>query len=312
MTSSISKILKLNPKDTMHILLGNTGRGGEQCIFSAFVKAYHDAYPDALIQVAICPEFLPLWINSKLIDSYITLDHSDPKARFYNDPIGRWHGYAESSDADLILFPCEYGLDEIHKNAPRPVVVNIYERLAVKPCPLEKIGRRVCFTPTDDEEWAAEDIFRRYGNDLLVMSTISNSAAPVMSQDEYALMAEALMKHVPVACTGRLAKPGPGGATTDPLVPGTIDLRGISFLTLYALSRKLKYWVGPDTGSSWMVANMPGRMVIVRGDQRFPVQNTGFVVNGFRDAANTLELEVGGLKTNEIIACCGDFLLPAG
>ncbi len=291
----------------MRILLGNTGRGGEQCIFSAFVNAYRKTYPKALIEVAICPEFLPLWENSSLINSVHLLEHHDKDGKFYMDPVGCWYDYATSYKADITLFPCEYGV-----NCPRPVVFNIYERLGVKPCPMADIERRVCFTPTEEEERIAEDIFKQHGENLLVMSNISNSAAPVMSQDEYGRLAVALGKRVPVACTGRKAKPGPGGPETDPLIPGTIDLRGISFLTLHALGRKLKYWVGPDTGSSWMVANMPGRMVIVRGDNQYPVENTGFVQNGFRSADKTLELDVVGMKTNEITAYCGDFLLSAG
>ena len=41
----------------MRILLGNTGRGGEQCIFTSIVHAYRKAIPDAFIRVASCPQY---------------------------------------------------------------------------------------------------------------------------------------------------------------------------------------------------------------------------------------------------------------
>lgn len=290
----------------MKMLLCNTGRGGEQCIFSSIVHAYRVAHKAATIHVAICPEFAPLWDKHCDVDGMYLLHHEDKSQPYYMDPIGHWASYSQANadNYDIIEFACEYGLDEKYLHSPRPAIVNIYERLSNKPCALVDVERTVVFYPSNDDLRAADNIIKQYGKDLVLISHVSNTAAPVLSIDGYTALAAELRKTNPVACTGRLNKRGPNKIRTDCYIPGTIDLRGIPLLTLYALASNLKFFVGPDTATPWLVSGMPGRMFVLRGDRRFPLANTGLVVNGFRSVTDTAEVDVVGMSVDRVIDKC--------
>jgi len=294
------------------ILLGNTGRGGEQAVFSAVVQAYLDYSPNPEVTVAVCPEFFQLW-NTNIRVRLLGLDHEDPNGDFYLDPVGRWFSLSQSmrDQFDIIEFACEFGLDVPSGRAANPMFENIWSTINDPPCGMDRVKRRPSFQPSDEEWVQAEKILNTYGEDLVVISPVSTTVAPVLTQDQFKVIADRLGRNRPVASTGRLnlkSRSNPKAPiATDPLIPGTIDLRGISFLTLYGVSQRLGAFIGPDTATSWIVSGMPGKLMTVRGDAQFPIENTGLVRNGFREPSTTLELDVVGRPFEEILDACAKF-----
>ena len=289
----------------MKILLGNTGRGGEQCVFSAFVQAYKDHFPSAHITVAVCPEFVRFWHSDNSI-SIIPLEHESPDKPYYMDPYGKWVDVASTPGYDIVEFVCEYGLNPAAtQNESKPVTANIWNRLRTKPCQLDDLIKKVSLVPSDEELRIAEDIRSQYGDDLLVISPKSNSACPVIPLEWYSEIARQLGKYCPIATTGRTW----GMPVPDPLLTDTIDLRGKSLLSLYAMSSWLRRFIGPDTATCWIVSKMPGELMVLRGDEAYPITNTGLINNDFRHSYNTIEYNVNTLTLDTIIETCTTFFI---
>jgi len=289
----------------MKMLLGCTGRGGEQCIFSAIVAAYKKGHPDYRTYIAVPPEFAQYWHHDKRV-TLVLLEHEDPNAPYFKDPIGKWHRIASGFEYSFSEFIAEYG----NWKPENPAIENIWEKLRHRPCTLEQLERKVCLTPGEDDLKVAEEIRMKYGEDLVVISPKSNSACEVIPPAWYKELAHQIGKHYPVATTGR----GPGSycgqpTLADEAIPGTIDLVGRSILSLYAMSSWLKRFVGPDTATPWVVANMPGKLLVIRGDDTFPISNTGLVVNGFRSPTNTMEYHAVGKTLTEVIDTCLAWIL---
>lgn len=276
----------------MKILLGNTGRGGELAIFTAFINAYERTYPEAHIEVMTADNGIygPIFKNNPRV-KWIPLDFRDKSKPYYMNPVGCWSYWAKEKrkEFDIIEFACEHGANHAD------VVSNIYNRLKHKVFTIDDIIRKPFIYPTDEEFAKAKEIIREYP-ELVLVSPKSRSATVVFDIDDYQMLADQLLKKYPVAVTGGITKD-----VTDPGLKGCIDLRGQSFSELYALSLSLKRFVGPDTATSWIVTRMPGKLICLRGCKLYTEENTGLIINKFRTPENTLEMDVLNRNKNGVI-----------
>lgn len=278
----------------MKILLGNTGRGGEQCVFSAIVEAYKQYYPNAKISIAICPEFIKFWKNDKNI-SIIPIEHENPNKPYYLDPIGKWHNIIQNNKYDIIRFACEY---ETPKSDT--ILNNIIQKIDKIP-----ITPKVYLTPSESDIELSESIKKEYGDDIIILSHISNSAYNAIPFEWYSTIAHELNRYYPVAITGRGYSEYCGKQIPpDKMIDGMINLIGQPILSLYAMSSWLKRFIGPDTATSWIVTNMPGKLMTLRFDEHYPLANTGLVNNGFRSQINTLEYNATNKSLDSILNAC--------
>lgn len=287
----------------MKILLGNTGRGGELAIFTAIVKAYRLAIPDAHITVTTCDNNLygPIFRNSPDHDGWVPLQFRDKNAPHYLDPVGALMAYfkASKNEYDIQEFACEYDFSpDRNRGNNGTILSNCYKRIGKKLFSFNEIPRKIFIYPTDEDIKFADDCFSKYGNDLVLVSYITRSASPIMNLRGYQDLCDKIVKHRPVAFTAAMDR--------DPALRGHIDLRGITFSALYALSEKLQRFVGPDTATTWICSNMPGRLISIRGDKAYPISNTGIVANGFRVGQETYEIDFHGQRPVAII----DKILP--
>ncbi len=282
----------------MRILLGNTGRGGELAAFTSVIKAYSIACPDAHIKVVTCHNtvYPDLFKNSPDIDEwdYLRYRKYGSAGKVVRSPVAAWLEYRKQhKHYDRVEYCCEGDLSPAFNNNPvKTVIENLYQRLKHKPFQLSDIPRKVFIYPSDEAKEHAERIHQKYGDSLVLVSHKANSANPMMGFDGFQHLCDILAKNHPVAYTGN---------RMDPKLEGHIDLRGVPFSTIYALSEKLNYYVGPDTATTWIVSGMPGTLVSLRGDKVYPVKNTGLCANGYRKPDNTHEINVAKMGPPAII-----------
>lgn len=273
----------------LRILISNTGRGGELAILTSIIHAYRQKLPNAYIRVVTCHNgiYHKFWENSEDIDEWIPLEFRNPMptGKVIKDPIKAEAEYLATTknEFDYQEKTAEYDLSPgVNSSMPvRPIIDNIYRRLKYKPFGLADIDRRVFLWPSDEENETANGIFEKYGTELVLISHIANSASPMLNHDSYQQLADELSKDRPVAFTG---------ASRHKPLKGHIDLRGTTFSFLYALSLRLKYYIGPDTATSWIMTRMPGKMISLRGDTLYPIGNSGLKENGFRKQSNTVDV----------------------
>lgn len=278
------------------ILLGNTGRGGELAIFTSIIKAYRNRFPDAYIRVTTCDNgiYSSIFKNSPDLNDWVPLQFRNPSRPHYMKPVKALEAYFKHTkrDFDLQEFACEWDFSPAAGRKAAPALHNCYKRIRRKAFELSDIPRKVFIYPTDDELKYADDLFEKHGNDLILVSHVANSASRMMNLKHYTDLCNELAKAHPVAYTGH---------KLHQKIPGHIDLRGIPFSTVFAIASKLKYFVGPDTAITWIVSNMPGRLVCIRGTPTYPLKNTGLQANGYRKDLDTIELDVFRLKGPQII-----------
>jgi len=275
----------------MKIFLANTGRGGEQCCFTAIVHAYRETFPEAEICVATCPQYENLWALNRDHNAWTPIRY-EKYDKFPGDPVGACHDLMREMMGrfDIIEFPseCNAGggkalttLDKCYSCIKNPVFA------------IEAIERRTFIIPTEADKKAASAI----DVDFLI-SHGANSAKPIMSAEGYRKLAEILRPIGEVAYTGSLGKPH---MRADYQIPGALDLRGLSLGALHELCKSIRFFIGLDTMTGFLCSHMNGRMIILRGDPVFPLSNTGLVNMGFRQPHNTNELEVFGQSDDTII-----------
>lgn len=286
----------------MKILLGNTGRGGELAIFTSIIKAYRECLPNATIHLLTCDNgiYEPLFRNSPDHDGWTALQFRDKQRPHYMNPVGAMFAYFAKTkqEYDHQEYACEYNLSPASSPTGGGTIIgNCYKRIKHKYFRLNKVRREIFIYPIDKELKFAERTFEKYGKDLVVVSYNARSASPIMNPHGYQELCNQIAKHRPVAFT---AKVGDAGLNKH------IDLRGITFSALFALSGKLQYFVGPDTATTWIVSNMPGKLVSIRGDKAYPISNTGLVSNGYRAGKETFEIDFHHKKPSQII----DRVLP--
>ena len=84
----------------MRILLGNTGRGGEQCIFSSIVHAYRQKLPNAYIEVITPPQYWSFWKNNQDIQEWTDIKY-EPGDRYAGDPVAALKDYFDTHAHEL-------------------------------------------------------------------------------------------------------------------------------------------------------------------------------------------------------------------
>lgn len=286
----------------MKILLANTGRGGELAVFTSIVKAYREHAPNAHITLLTCDNgiYSPLFRNSPDHDGWVALQFRDKNAPHYKNPIGAMNAYfaKTKNDFDIQEFACEYDFSPgFKKTNTGTILSNCYKRIKKKLFKLSDVKREIFIYPTDEELKFAEDTFAKYGKDLVMISYCARSASAIMNHNGYQNLCDQIGKHRPVAFTAN---------TKWPSLKGHIDLRGITFSALFAITLKLERFVGPDTATTWIAANMPGTLISIRGDKVYPINNTGLVAGGYREKGNTHEIDFYGHNSTAII----DRILP--
>lgn len=274
----------------MKLLIGNTGRGGELAILTAFVEAYKKAVPNIEIEVLTSDNgqiYKPIFDNNPQV-RWSGLDFKVESRPYFMQPVACWkhHAKKRAGEFDRVEFICEYGRP---KN--RLSIVNIYDSIKQKEFRFKDIVRRVMIYPGRQEEDFAEEIIKKHP-DLVMISYVSKSATVVFNRENYQILADRLSKNRPVAFTGSLR---------DEPLDKHIDLRGISFAGLYAIAKRLRYFIGPDTATTWISTIMPGKLVILRGCRLYTPANTGFLASGFRNNSNTLEYDVLKKPVQEVI-----------
>lgn len=278
----------------MKILLGNTGRGGELCLFTSIIKAYRNACPDAIIDIATGPHYEDLFANNTDINTWHKIPFKDPSRKdLYNNPVVAWKWLANESDADTIEYACEYDFSPCIKNSPaarNSSLYNCYLRITDKRFEFDDIPREVFIYPTQNEKHLADQIADKH-HEIILISHVAKSADPVFSYAQFARLGQALSNFGTVCYTG---------SENDPELPGLIDLRGISYGTLYALSKHIKAFISPDTATPFIVSGMPGKLITLRRDKKFPLSNTGIVLMGYRSVDNTWEMDCSNLSENRI------------
>jgi ADP-heptose:LPS heptosyltransferase len=287
----------------MKILLGNTGRGGELAVFTALIKAYRQKLPDATIHVTTCDNgvYGPLFQNSPDHNGWIPLQFRDKDQPNYLNPVGALQAYFRKTqqDYDHQEWACEFDFSPDRKKSNTGTILsNCYRRIKKKFFKLGEVPRHVYIYPTDEELKFAEAVFKKHGDDLVLVSHAARSASPIMNLNGYQQLCDKIARYHPVAFTGAMGR--------DPVLKGHIDLRGITFPALFAVSQKLGCFIGPDTATTWICAEMPGRLISIRGDRAYPLNNTGLVANGFRKGKDTRELDFHGRRPHQII----DQILP--
>lgn len=281
----------------MKILLANTGRGGELAVFTSLVKAYREHVPNAHITLLTCDNgiYSPLFRNSPDHDGWVALQFRDENAPNYKNPIGAMNAYfvKTKKDFDIQEFACEFDFSPGFKRTNTGTILsNCYKRIKKKFFKLSEVRREIFIYPTDEELRFAEDTFTKYGNDLVMVSYCARSASAIMNHRGYQDLCDQIGKHRPVAFTANAVWPN---------LNGHIDLRGITFSALFAISQRLERFVGPDTATTWIVANMPGMIISLRGDNTYPISNTGLVAGGYRETENTYEIDFAGRRHTAII-----------
>lgn len=282
----------------MHILLGNTGRGGELCLFTSIIKAYRQTFPKAHIAVATNPYYHPMFENSDDINKWYGLQYKDPSDKStYLNPVGAWNQFAKKYKHEhdaLVEFACEYDYSpshDPHKKSPtdgNSSLYNCYLRIEKKMFDYQDIPKKVFIYPTEDEKQQAKDI-ANYIDDLILIAYVANSANPVLGAGGFRKVGLALKEYGTVCYTGR---------PKDPALQGLHDLRGLSFGTLYALADNIKWFLSPDTSLPFVIAHTPGGIITLRNDKKFPLSNTGSQAMGYRCKHNTWELETTESKAH--------------
>jgi ADP-heptose:LPS heptosyltransferase len=270
------------------ILLGNTGRGGELCLFTSIIHTYKKRYPNSHITVATNPHYHTLFDNSQDCDNWIGLQYRDPdNKKTYLNPVAAWKQLAKEFDG-VAEFACEYSyspaqtLNKRHATYHNTSLHNCWLRIVNKVFRYEDIPRKVYIYPTDEEKAQAEAIAAKH-QDLIIIGYIANSADPVLKPHAFNKLGKKLQKFGTVAYTGR---------ERDAELKGLVDLRGISFGTLYALADHIKWFISPDTSLPFVVSGTPGNILVLRKDKNYPISNTGLQVMGYREAKNTWEIEM--------------------
>lgn len=281
----------------MRILLGNTGRGGELAIFTAFVQAYKTACPDAYIEVMTADNGIygPLFEHDPGI-TWTPLDFRDTTKPYYKDPVRCWRTHAKRRTGfDIVEFVCEFGCSRANTTFS-----NLYNSIENKLFTKADVKRQVMIYPTQDEldwaNWLHDDCPL-----MVVISHICKSATKVFKQEDYQALADALLKDG--------YRTAYVGGPQDPPIMGHMDLRGITFSAFYALTKRLKWFIGPDTATTWIASGMSGKLVSLRGCHTYPLHNTGIVANGFK-TNNILEYDVVHKPTQEVIQNVQKFLQP--
>ena len=281
----------------MRILLGNTGRGGEQCIFSSIVHAYRVKLPDAYIEVTTPPQYWSFWKNNKDINKWTDLKY-EPGDKCAGDPVAALKDYFEmhAKDFDIIEYPCEYGFSS-NSDKSKTTLEQSYEAIRKRLFTFEEIEPVVWMWPDDQEIETAVNLYKKYPN-MIMLSQGANSAKKPLSLEGFGELAKALREKGTVCYTGTH---GRNHMPADPIIPGACDLRGISYGTLFALKDEIQAFIGLDSGTAWLLTGMHGLMVTLRNDPFFPLSNTGIVEMGYRDSVVTHEIETGGMSEGEIV-----------
>ena len=282
----------------MKILLGNTGRGGEQCIFSSIVHAYRSKVgPDAHIEVTTPPQYWSFWKNNNDISNWTPIKY-EPGDPHEGDPVAALRAYFECHrrDFDLIEYPCEYGQSQ-NSDKSKTTLLQSYQAIKTRIFEYREIERKVWVWPNSQEREIADDIC----NDrpaFILLSHGANSAKKPLSLNGWEKLAKALGEKGTVCYTGTH---GRNHMPADPPIRGAFDLRGLSYGTLYAIQKSVTAFIGFDSGTAWLLSGMPGMLVTVRNDPFFPLSNTGIVEMGYRTPGNTFEYETGSKFEDEII-----------
>jgi hypothetical protein len=281
----------------MRILLGNTGRGGELAVFTSLVNAYRRHLPDAHIELLTCDNQIygPLFHNSPDHNGWNALQFRDKEKPHYMDPVGALKAYFKQTKDKFGVqeYACEYDLSPaFRKGNTGTILSNCYKRIKTKLFELDYVDRKIFIYPTDEERRFAEDTYAKYGKDLVLVSYVAKSASTVMNRRGYQDLCDHIVDKYPVAYTANRVEMG---------LQGHVDLRGITFSALFALAEKLQYFVGPDTATTWIVSNMPGTLIAIRGDNTYPIWNTGIKANGFRKGKATHEINFAGLRPVDIM-----------
>ena len=278
----------------MRILLGSTGRGGELAVFTTLVKAYRENLPDAHITVLFADNFqnYSLFQNSPDHDGLVTFKFRNKHGIVIKDPLNSFKQYLAKTkkEFDIQEWASEYDMSPAFNSSNTGTIIgNSYKRIKQKFFKLEDVQRKIFIYPTDEELRFAEDLFTKYGDDLILVSYNTRSANPMMNEQGYNDLCDQMVKHHPVAYTGAAqTRANPSHKNSE--LKGHIDLRGITFSAVFAISQQLKCFVGPDTSITWIVSNMTGKFIAVRGDPTYPISNTGVIANGYRVGKETHEI----------------------
>lgn len=278
----------------MKILLGNTGRGGEQCIFTSIVHSYRQSFPDAYINVVTCSQYEKLWFNNKDINAWT-------KIKFLKEDVNqldavsalRYYMNTHKNDYDLMELSSECEAQDKGTST----LDKCYEAIDKKVFKLEDVERKIFIYPTEQEIATAESIKNNYPN-LILLSHGANSMKHPLSLKGYEILADKLKKYGDVAYIGTT---GGFHMPADPEIKGAIDLRDIGWGASYELRKYIKIFIGMETAPAFFLHETKAPMIIMRGDPQFPLKNTGLTPMGYRKKENTHELEVLGLDDDEII-----------
>lgn len=270
----------------MRILLGSTGRGGELAVFTTLIKAYRENLPDAHITVLIPDNdmWATIFQNSPDHNNQTVFKFRDVNGKVNKDPVVAFKAYFTNTknDYDIQEWVGEYDLSPaFNPHNTGTIIGNCYKRIKQKFFELKDVRREIFIYPTDEELRFAEDTFAKYGDDLILVAYNTRSANPMMNEQGYKELCDQMVKHHPVAYTAN---------ALNSELKGHIDLRGITFSAVFAIGQQLKYFVGPDTSIPWIVSNMPGKFIAIRGDSSYPISNTGVIANGYRVGKETHEI----------------------
>jgi len=277
------------------ILLCNTGRGGEQCIFTSIVHAYRETFPEAEICVATCPQYENLWALNRDHNTWIPIRYEETD-KFPGDPVGACHDLMREMMGrfDIIEYPCECNagggkalttLDKCYSCIKNPVFA------------IEAIERRTFIAPTESDIKKAEDIVAKC-SPYVLLSNGANSMKHPLSKDGYNRLSCALVKKI---STIQIGTRGGNHMPCDPSIDYARDFRDVGLGVTYLLGQQMKYFIGMETLPTFLMSNSTAQMIIMRGDPEFPITNTGLVNMGFRQPHNTHELEVFGQSDDTII-----------
>jgi len=283
----------------MKILLGNTGRGGEQCIFSSIVHAYRSKVgPDAHIEVTTPPQYWSFWKNNKDISNWTPIKY-EPGDPHEGDPVAALRAYFERHrrDFDVIEYPCESAVPFVSEGEPKSTLYKCYKNIVSPLFKLGEVQRKTFLYPTEDEVKTAREISKKYPR-LLILSHGANSMQHPLSLKGYEKLASMLNEKWDVCYIGTS---GENHMPADPPIQGANDLRDIGYGSVYSLAESMKLFIGMETAPTFMLAHSDAPMIIMRGDPQFPLENTGLTPMGFRKKENTHELEVLGMPDDEII-----------
>jgi len=282
----------------VRILLGNTGRGGEQCFFTAIVHMYRTLKPDAFIRVASPPHYESLWARNKDIDDWADIKY-EPNDKWPMDPINAYREYMQEQkdNFDIIEYASECVLQASNTDARKSTLFLCWLNIKQKLFDFDHIIRKVHIDPTKEDVEKAQTIAKDNPN-IILLSHGANSMVHFLTTEAWGVLAKELL---PYGTPCFVATSGGNHMPADPDIPNAVSLRDVGYGALFELRKHTRFFIGMETAPSTIVSESDAPMVILRGDSRFPAQSTSLIANGFRDQKNTYELDVAQCREDAII-----------